>query len=87
MNNTDHTFVTVVFDVEFDFVLLQARSMRIYCTPEIVHQIIIIDNSNGYLNDTRQNRILSEYGHLAKKVRFFRKFWFFTLFSVFVKRS
>jgi hypothetical protein len=72
MNNTDHTFVTVVFDVEFDFVLLQARSMRIYCTPEIVHQIIIIDNSNGYLNDTRQNRILSEYGHLAKKVRFFR---------------
>src|SRR5262245_12520124 len=66
------TFVTVVFEAEYDLLSLQARSMRLYCPLEIVQGILVIDNSRTPISLNRQDRIRREYGHLSHFVQFVR---------------
>src|SRR5215813_7779226 len=66
------TFVTVVFEAEYDLLSLQARSMRLYCPLEIVQDILVIDNSRTPISLNRQDRIRREYGHLSHFVQFVR---------------
>src|SRR5215469_10750422 len=54
------TFVTVVFEAEYDLLSLQARSMRLYCPLEIVQGILVIDNSRTPISLNRQDRIRRE---------------------------
>jgi Family of unknown function (DUF6492) len=67
-----YTFVTVVFEAEYDLLLVQARSMGMYCPLEIVELIIIIDNFDRPLSLSQQNRIKAQYGCLASVVQFIR---------------
>ena len=53
--------------------LLQARSMRLYCPADLAQAIIIIDNSDaGMLAKRRSKALLAEYGALSDRVRFVR---------------
>lgn len=68
-----YTLVTVVFEKEYDLLLVQARSLRIFCPADIFKEIIILDNSKRYpLSQNKKNQLIFEYGHLAHKVRFIR---------------
>jgi Family of unknown function (DUF6492) len=57
--------VTVGFEGDAGLLCLQARSMRLYCPPELIEEIIIIDNG---LKEWRGN-LLRQYGSLACSVR------------------
>jgi len=43
--------------------------MRLYCPPELIEEIIIIDNSLAAVDGWQEN-VLHQYGELAKLVRF-----------------
>jgi hypothetical protein len=66
MTDARYTFVTVVFEQEYHLLLLQARSMRMYCPTSLVNAIIVIDNSTiGRIPLPVKNQLLNEYGQLA----------------------
>jgi len=65
-----YTFVTVVFDLEYELLALQARSMRLYCPLEMIDSIIVIDNSDRPIEPDKKSRIIAEYGSLAETVTF-----------------
>jgi hypothetical protein len=68
-----YTFVTVAFEAEFLMLSLQARSMRLYCPVELVHSVIIIDNSKaGGLGKRWGKALLREYGALSDRVQLMR---------------
>lgn len=60
-----YSFVTIGFEGDAGLLCLQARSMRLYCPPELVEEIIIVDNG---LKGWRGN-LLRQYGSLARFVR------------------
>ena len=72
-----YTFVTVFFDIEYAFVLLQARSMRVYCPSELVDSIVLINNSNRPLPSRKKLELLSAFGNLAnfEKAIDFRRYF------------
>ena len=70
MSSRRYTFVTVVFEAEYDLLWLQARSMRFYCPSDIVDRIIIVDNSNKPLSQDQRDQILDQYGPLVPLVDF-----------------
>jgi hypothetical protein len=70
MSRSKYSFVTVVYEQEYDFLLLQARSIRIYCEPDIVESIIIIDNFKSALSPRQRERLRTEYGNFSVKVEF-----------------
>ena len=65
-------FVTVVFESERLLLELQARSIAIFLVPELVAEIVVIDNSKCGLGVDARSRLLAEYGPLAPLVRFLR---------------
>jgi Family of unknown function (DUF6492) len=65
VNERKYTLVTVFFEDEYELLLLQARSMRIYASAEIIEKILIIDNSERPPPKGWKARILSEYGRLS----------------------
>jgi hypothetical protein len=65
-----YTFVTVGYDGETGLLRLQARSMRLYCPPNLVDQIIIVDNSEPAASNRWRADLLHQYGSLAQLVRF-----------------
>ena len=67
-----YTFVTVVFEAEYDLLLMQARSMGMYCPLEVVELVVIIDNFDRPLSLSQQSRIKAQYGCLADVVQFIR---------------
>ena len=70
MDTRKYDVVTVTFEGEYDYMLLQARSMRLYCPAELVSRFLVIDNSSRLMSDAQKRTILTEYGHLAGQVRF-----------------
>jgi hypothetical protein len=66
------SFVSVVFEMEYPLLTLQARSIATYVSPELVAEIIIIDNSAHGMSPARSEQILSEYGALRSIVRVLR---------------
>ncbi len=67
-----YTFVTVVYEDEYDVLLLQARSMRIYCERAVLEKIIIIDNSQNAMPRKWATRILDEYGDIRQFAQILR---------------
>jgi Family of unknown function (DUF6492) len=72
MNQKKYTFVTVVYEAEYDLLLLQARSMSVFCPVNLVDRIIIVDNSDRPISNRWKVRISAEYGNLANIVSFVR---------------
>lgn len=67
-----YTFVTIVYEEEYELLLLQARSLRLYCPIDIIETIIVIDNSNRALSPKWRRWFLHEYGHFADRVQIIR---------------
>jgi hypothetical protein len=70
MSARTYTFVTVVFEAEYDLLALQARSMRLYCPLELIDSIFIVENSQHPATPGKRSKIMAEYGHLSKFVKF-----------------
>lgn len=68
MNAQRYTFVTVVFEDEYELLALQARSMRLYCPPQLFNSIIVIDNSQEPISSPAKGRLIDEYGDLKDSV-------------------
>jgi hypothetical protein len=64
-----YTFVTVVFEHEYDLAKFAARSFCLYCDREMVESIILIDNSHWRLSERKRAALSREYGELAARVR------------------
>jgi Family of unknown function (DUF6492) len=72
VGNKRYTFTTVVFEQEYDLLLLQARSMRIYCDRSLLDKVIVIDNSRRALPEIWLKKLLDEYGDISGIVRVLR---------------
>jgi hypothetical protein len=70
MDPRRYTFVTVGYRGETGLLLLQARSMRLYCPAHLVEEIIVVDNSQPAASNRWRAEVLHHYGRLAKLVRF-----------------
>jgi hypothetical protein len=65
-----YTILTVAHATDYGLLELQARSLALYCPPQLVHEILIIENFDpGAAVDWRPT-LLAAYGPLAPKVRF-----------------
>ncbi|GAB3920763.1 hypothetical protein GCM10011575_17460 [Microlunatus endophyticus] len=64
--------VTVVFEAELDLLKLQARSLARFAGPEVISQIIVIDNTRSGIRPPVRRKILHEYGIHRPKVVFLR---------------
>jgi hypothetical protein len=69
-NRHPYTFVTVAYDGETGLLRLQARSLRLYCPPDLVDEIIVVDNSQPATSNRWRSDLLRQYGALARLVRF-----------------
>jgi hypothetical protein len=67
-----YTFVTIVFEREYEFLWLQARSFRLYCPAEMIAAIVVVENTARVMPEATRRCILAEYGDLAGLVRFVR---------------
>lgn len=65
-------FVTVVYEAEYELLVLQARSMAKYLPLDLVDEIIVIDNSSRGIPGALREQLLVGYGDLASLVRFVR---------------
>jgi hypothetical protein len=63
-----YSFVTVGFEGDAGLLNLQARSMRMFCPPELIEEIIIVDNSSPGSRNWR-DELLHQYGNHAGFVR------------------
>ncbi|RHA43143.1 hypothetical protein D1825_06310 [Cellulomonas rhizosphaerae] len=63
------TFVPVVFELELPFLELQARSFARFVAPELVGEVIVVDNSRHGIPARRARAIMSAYGRHAERVR------------------
>lgn len=63
-----YSFVTIGFEEDGGLLQLQARSMRLHCSPDLIDEIIIVDNSSGSSGRWRRN-LLQQYGELADLTR------------------
>jgi hypothetical protein len=66
------SFVTVVYESEYPLAVLQARSLARYVQLDLIHEIILIDNSDQPMPAQWATEILNEYGPLRGRVRFLR---------------
>ncbi len=64
-----YSFVTIGFEGDAGLLRLQARSMRLYCSPQLIEEIIIVDNSSPASKKKWQGELLYQYGDLARFVR------------------
>lgn len=64
------TFVTIVFEAEYDLLDLQAHSMAIFIDPREVDEIIVVDNSHRLMSSSRRSSLRLRYGPHASSVRF-----------------
>jgi len=72
MERSRYTFVTVVFEQEYELLLLQARSMRIFCDRGLLDKVIVIDNSSGGLPQRWKKKFLNEYGDISRVLQILR---------------
>ncbi len=70
IDHRPYAFVTVAYDGETGLLRLQARSMRLYCPPDLVDEIIVVDNSQRATSNRWRTDLLYHYGKLARLVRF-----------------
>ena len=63
-----YSFVTIGFDADLPWLRLQARSLARYLSPDLVSEILVVDN--GFGPGWRKEDLRKEYGKLAAQVRF-----------------
>jgi len=63
-----YSFVIVGFEGDAGLLNLQARSMRMFCPPELIEEIIVVDNSSPGSRNWR-DELLHQYGNHAGFVR------------------
>ena len=66
------TFVTVVYESEFELMSIQAKSVKLYLDPKFTKAIIVVDNSKWGMSRTIRSRLLRDYGFLAPRVHILR---------------
>lgn len=66
------TLVTVVFEAEIPLLELQARSMAVWLPPDLVHDIVVIDNTDRGLRERDRRELVRRYGPLAERVTLLR---------------
>lgn len=64
-----YSFVTIGFEGDAGLLQLQARSMRMNCPPELIEQIIIVDNSSIGSRSKWVDELVYQYGDLARFLR------------------
>ena len=64
------SFVTVAHADDEWLLRLQARSMRLYLTPALIGEIVVVENFEPGRGVAWRNRLRAEYGHLSDRVRF-----------------
>ena len=62
------SLVTVIYEAEYPLAALQARSMSRFLPPDLVHRIILVDNSYRAMPKAWASEILSEYGAMRDRV-------------------
>ena len=72
MPDKKYTIVTVVFFFEYDMLLLQARSLHLYASPDLIEKIIVIDNSERRLSPAFQARLRDAYGQFSSRLEIIR---------------
>lgn len=65
-----YTFVTVAYADDLGFMHMQARSIARYVLPELLDEIIVIENGPPMLPNGWRHRLRREYGSLSDLVRF-----------------
>jgi hypothetical protein len=65
-----YSFATVVFEADLGLMDIQARSMGLYCDPDIVETIAVIENFVGPVPADWRERLVAQYGPLAARVSF-----------------
>jgi hypothetical protein len=63
-----YSFVTVAFEGDSDLMMLQARSMALYCPRGLIDRIIIIDNFEGAPSLAWRDKLRRAYGRLGNLV-------------------
>lgn len=63
------TLVTVAFEQSRVGLIMQARSLRLYCPEDLVEEIIVVDNSKRNQGMPWISDVLAEYGKLRDLVR------------------
>ncbi|WP_424348215.1 DUF6492 family protein [Kocuria sp. CH-021] len=72
MADADSTVVSVVYELEYPLLLLQARSMARYLREGQFREIIVIDNSTKGMPLIVQRQLMAQYGPLAPSVTVLR---------------
>src|SRR5580704_3822893 len=65
-----YSFATVVFEADVGLMDIQARSMGLYCDPDIVETIVVIENFVGSVPAGWRERLVAQYSPLGDRVRF-----------------
>ena len=65
-----YTFLTVAHAADSPLLHLQARSMRLYAPPALVHEVIVVENFDEGARLAWRDSLRGEYGHMAGAVRF-----------------
>jgi hypothetical protein len=65
-----YSFATVVFEGDLGLMDIQARSMGLYCDPDLAQAIVVIENFAGPVPTGWRERLLAQYGRLAGRVSF-----------------
>jgi Family of unknown function (DUF6492) len=65
-----YSFATVVFEADLGLMDIQARSMGLYCDPDIVEAIVVIENFVDAVPAAWRERLVAQYGPLAGRVGF-----------------
>jgi hypothetical protein len=64
-----YSLVTVVFEAEFELLCLQARSVALYGSAEILSEIFVLDNFDRGMSVRHRARLTASYGAMSDLVR------------------
>lgn len=70
MQDRQYSLVTVAHESDFTAMALQARSLAMYCSADLISEIILVENFKDDSNFSWRAPLLQEYGKLGGLVRF-----------------
>ena len=71
--SSGYSFVTVVFEPEFELLCLQARSIALYGSTEVIAAILILDNFALGMSACQRSQLSSSYGVMSSQLRILRR--------------
>ena len=72
MTGAGLTFVTVVYETELMLLHLQARSLAAFVPDDLVHEVVVIDNTARGMPADARRALGAEYGRVADRLRVLR---------------